>query len=158
GAIFYFVATSFGAAGIMTLKYAIVVGVVAGCYWCARARGASAAVFLTVAPVMALFSSYGFTTIRAQAFTLLSLSVMLCFLDFDQRGRRWWIAAWLPIHILWLNVHAGFVVGAGLMALHAVEQILRRKPFLHFVPVGLALFSLIFVNPYGTQYLPYLLH
>lgn len=158
GAIFYAVTISCGAPGIMALKYALVAGVVAGCYWCARARGTSAAVFLTVAPAMALFSSYGFTTIRAQAFTLLLLTIMLCFLELDQRGKRWWIAAWLPLHVVWLNVHGGFVVGSGLMAIHAVEQIIRRKPFWHFVPIGATLFALIFVNPYGSQYLPYLMH
>ena len=158
GAIFYAVAMTFGACGIMVLKYALVVGVVTGCYWCARQRGAGAAAFLAVAPAMALFSSYGFTTIRAQAFTLLLLTIMLCFLELDQRGRRWWILLWLPLHVVWLNLHGGFVVGAGLMAIHACEQIVRRRPFWHFVPVGAALAALVFVNPYGVQYLPYLMH
>lgn len=158
GAVFYAIMTTFGSNGIMVLKYSLVCVVVALCYCCARMRGASTAVFLCVAPAMALFSSYGFTTIRAQVFTLALLATMLCFLELDQRGRRWWIAVWLPLHIFWLNVHAGFVVGSGLMALHACEQIIRRRPFLHFVPVGIALASLIFVNPYGPQYLTYLMH
>ena len=158
GAIFYAVAMSFGACGIMVLKYALVAGVIAGTYRCARQRGASAAVYLAVAPAMALFSSYGFTTIRAQAFTLLLLTIMLCLLEIDRRGRRWWIAVWLPLHVVWLNLHGGFVVGAGLMAVHACEQILRRRPFWHFVPVGVALFALVYINPYGRQYLPYLMH
>jgi hypothetical protein len=158
GAIFYAVATTCGAQGIIVFKYLLVAAVVAACYWCARQRGASAAVFLCTAPAMALFSSYGFTTIRAQVFTLVLLAVMLCCLELDQRGRRWWIAFWLPLHGLWLNLHAGFVVGAGLMALHACEQIVRRRPFWHFVPIGMALAGLITVNPYGTLYLPYLMH
>ncbi len=158
GAIFYAVAMTWGACGIMVFKYALVLGTVAACYQCARFRGAGAAVFLTVAPAMALFSSYGFTTIRAQVFTLALLAIMLCFLEIDQRRQRWWIAIWLPLHVVWLNVHAGFVVGSGLMALHACEQIIRRRPFWHFVPIGMALAGLIFVNPYGVQYLPYLMH
>lgn len=158
GAIFYAVAMTAGANGIMLLKYSLVAAVVAACYWCARQRGASPAVFLCIAPVMAFFSSFGFTTIRAQVFTLAFLASMLCLLEVDQKGRRWWIAAWLPLHLIWLNVHGGFVVGAGLMAIHACEQILRRRPFLHFIPIGAALAALVFVNPYGTQYLPYLMH
>ncbi len=158
GAIFYAVATMFGTGGIMILKYALMAAVVAGCRWCARRRGAGASIFLTVAPAMALFSSYGFTTIRAQVFTLVLLTILLCFLEVDRCGGRWWIALWLPLHVIWLNVHAGFVVGAGLMALHACEQIIRRRPFWHFVPIGAALAALVFVNPYGVQYLPYLMH
>lgn len=158
GAIFYAVVMSSGATGVIRFKYALVAAVIAAMYWCARQRGTSAAVFCTVAPAMALFSSYGFTTIRAQMFTLLLLAIMLCLLERDRRGHRWWIALWLPLHVLWLNVHAGFVVGAGLMAIHAVEQILRRQPFWHFVPIGAALAGLVFANPYGGLYLPYLMH
>ena len=97
-----------------------------------RLRGAGTAVFLSVTTAVTLFSSYGFATIRAQMFTLLFLALMLCFLEIDQRGRRRWILLWLPLYVVWLNVHAGFVVGAGLMALHACEQIVRRRPFAHF--------------------------
>lgn len=158
GAIFYAVANAFGAPGVMFLKYGLVAAVLYGCSLCARWRGAGAACFLTFAPAMALFSSYGFTTIRAQVFTLLMLTIMLCFLEIDRRGSRWWIACWLPLHVIWLNLHAGFVVGSGLMALHACEQIIRRRPFWHFVPVGMTLAILVLVNPYGTEYLPYLLH
>jgi len=158
GAILYAVAMTSGATGVICFKYLLVTAVVAAMYWCARQRGTSAAVFCTVAPSMALFSSYGFTTIRAQMFTLLLLAIMLCLLERDQRGRRGWIALWLPLHVLWLNVHAGFVVGAGLMAIHAIEQIVRRRPFWHFVPIGAALAALVLVNPYGSLYLPYLMH
>lgn len=158
GAIFYGVWTSVGGPGIMALKYALVITVVSLCYWCARSRGASTAVFKTVVPAITLFSSYGFTTIRAQVFTLALLALMLCLLELDRRGNRWWILFWLPLHVFWLNVHAGFVVGSGLMALHAIEQIVRRQPFWHFVPIGMALASLILVNPYGTDYVPYLMH
>ena len=158
GAVFYVVATTLGSNGIMAFKYALMAAVVYGCYWCARRRGCGPAVFLSVAPAMALFSSYGFTTIRAQVFTLVLLAIMLCLLEIDRGGRRWWIVLWLPLHVIWLNVHAGFVVGAGLMALHACEQIVRKRPFWHFVPVGAALAGLVFINPYGVQYLPYLMH
>jgi hypothetical protein len=158
GALFYAVMTEFGAPGIMVFKYALVAAVLAACYWCARRRGASAATFLWVAPAMAPFSAYGFTTIRAQEFTLVLLAVMLCLLEIDRSGRRWWIALWLPLHVVWLNLHAGFVVGAVLMALHACEQVVRRRPFWHFVPIGAALAALVFVNPYGTLYFPYLWH
>jgi hypothetical protein len=158
GVILYTVASLAGAGGIMLLKYALTVGVAGACCWCARRRGASWAVILTLMPPIILSGCYGFTTIRAQLFTMQLLAVMLCFLELDQAGRRWWIAAWLPLHVLWLNVHAGFIVGVGLMALHAGEMLVRRRPWVHFVPVGMALAALVLVNPYGQEYLPYLLH
>src|SRR5271170_6337395 len=57
GAIFYAVATTFGATGIIVFKFALVAAVVSCCYWCARRRGAGAAVFLSATPSMSLFSS-----------------------------------------------------------------------------------------------------
>jgi hypothetical protein len=158
GAILYGVMTTFGGPGMMVLKYALVAAVVGLCYWCARRRGASAATFLWVAPAMAPFASYGFATIRAQLFTLVFLAALLGLLEIDRRGRRWWIAVWLPMYVVWLNLHAGFAVGAVLMALYACERAIRRQPFWHFVPVGLAMAGLVFVNPYGASYVPYLVH
>jgi hypothetical protein len=158
GAILYGVMTTCGGPGMMVLKYALVAAVVGFCYWCARRRGASAATFLCIAPAMAPFASYGFATIRAQLFTLAFLAAMLCLLEIDRRGRRWWIAVWLPLYVVWLNLHAGFAVGAVLMALYACEQAVRRQPCWHFVPVGAAMAALVFVNPYGALYVPYLMH
>jgi hypothetical protein len=158
GAILYGVMTTFGGPGMMVLKYTLGAAVVGLCYWCARRRGTSAAVFLWVAPAMAPFASYGFATIRAQLFTLVFLAALLCLLEIDRRGRRWWIAVWLPMYVVWLNLHAGFAVGAVLMALYACEQAIRRQPFWHFVPVGAAMAALVFVNPYGAAYVPYLMH
>jgi hypothetical protein len=44
------------------------------------------------------------------------------------------------------------------MALHACEQIVRRRPFWHFVPIGAALAASVFINPYCALYWPYLWH
>src|SRR5580698_2904979 len=107
---------------------------------------------------MAPFASYGFATIRAQLFTLVFLAALLCLLEIDRRGKRWWIAVWLPLYVVWLNLHAGFAVGAVLMALYACEQAVRRQPCWQFVPVGAAMAALVFVNPYGALYVPYLMH
>jgi hypothetical protein len=158
GAILYAVMTTFGGPGMMILKYSLVAAVAGLCYWCARRRGASAATFLWVAPAMAPFASYGFATIRAQLFTLAFLAGLLCLLEIDRRGKRWWIAVWLPMYVVWLNLHAGFAVGAVLLGLYACEQAARRQPFWHLVPVGAAMAGLVFVNPYGVSYVPYLLH
>lgn len=156
GALFYFVATRTGVAGILTLKYLLAAGVAAGCVICARRRGAGFPVLCILMPTAIFMSWIGFTTIRAQMFTLLLLVCLLYFLDRDREGRRWWIGPWLALYLLWVNLHAGFAVGLILFLLHGAEQLVRRKPVRHLVLVGLAMIGLVAVNPYGIRYYPFL--
>jgi hypothetical protein len=156
GAVLYLTATHGGAAGVMLLKYLLTASVWSACFYCARRRGASFAAIISLAPVTILCGVIGFTTIRAQLFTLLMLSSLLCFLDADSRGNRRWLWVWLPMFVLWVNLHAGFIVGAGLLGVHIIEQWLRGRRALHLVALELAMGALVIVNPYGLDYYPYL--
>lgn len=156
GGVLYLVATTLGAPGVMALKFALAAGIGLACLACARRRGAGVGMFLAVAPVAVIVGCGGFTTIRAQVFTMLLLAVLLGFLERDVRGDRGWIRAWLPLHVLWVNLHAGFVAGCALLGVHAVEQALRRQPYRHLLVVLAAMGALVLVNPYGWHYYPYL--
>jgi hypothetical protein len=195
GAVLYLlcVAAGTGSAGLMTLKYLLSAAIGVGCVACALRRGGHWQVVAWLGVLAIGLGRIGFTTVRAQMFTLLMLAVLFLLLEEDRRGRRWWIALWIPLYVLWVNLHAGFVVGLGLFALYAVEQILRelaggttpgelpvggthsmslravggcvRMPHPppparrvgHLVVTGLAMVGLMVVNPYGFEYVPYLL-
>lgn len=156
GALLYGVTIGAGGAGLMLLKYAVSAAVISGCLYCARRRGASYPVVISLAPVMLLAGAIGFTTIRAQLFTLLFLTLLLILLERDRDGDRRWLAIWLPLYVVWLNLHAGFVVGAALLACHTVEQALRKRPVTHLVAALVAMGGLVAINPYGLRYYPYL--
>jgi hypothetical protein len=94
----------------------------------------------------------GLTAIRALLFTMLFLALLLTALERDREGQRRWISWWLPLHVLWLNLHAGFVVGFALVAVHIVEQAVRGMRVIHLVGVLLAMVALTIVTPYGTAY------
>src|SRR5262249_41958264 len=93
---------------------------------------------------------------RAQVLTLLFTVVLLWFLDADRHGRRWWIAPYVCLHVIWLNCHGGFVVGPALVLLHALEQALRGRPVRHLLLLLPGLAALVVVNPYGLAYYAYL--
>lgn len=152
GAVLYWVTVTsgLGATGLMTLKYVLSAAIATGCLVYALRQGASEPVFAWLAPLGIGLGWVGFTTVRAQLFTLLFLVALLLFLEEDRRGRRWWIAAWLPMYVIWLNLHGGFVVGVGLVGLYIIErflmELIRRKPLQealrqvgHLVAVGLAM-------------------
>lgn len=158
GFVLYAVTSLAGGAGLMALKYALVGLTAYFCIATARRRGATWTTVVSLAPLAVLLLAIGMTTVRAQLFTLAALAVQLSLLERDRQGERWWMLAWLPLYVVWLNLHAGFVVGSALFACYTLEQMLRRQPLKHLVLCLAAMALLVAVNPYGTHYYPYLMH
>jgi hypothetical protein len=160
GALLYVVALLGGPVLLIIAKYALTFGTAGLCFAAARRRGASWEVILSLAPVTILAGIIGFTTIRAQLFTLFFTAWLLVDLADDSpaagRIRRMW--KWLPLYVAWLNLHAGFVVGVGIAALHTIEQLVRRRPARHLLVAGVAAAALVAINPYGLDYYGYLAH
>ncbi len=171
GAVLYFVTTmtGLGLTGMTVLKFALMGGLWSMLYRVARLRGVHpylfAAFSLTVFPVMWV----GMATVRATLFTLLFLSIQLWMQEVDRRGGRWWMVAWWCMLVVWLNMHAGFLVGVGLLGIYTGERWLSElarsrslwratqcvQHLIWLAPfIGLA----TLINPYGSRYLPYLLH
>lgn len=158
GLLWLGVGTLTGAAGFLSIKYALVAALLALAVRAARARGAgSVELVLTALPAVYL-AHYGFTTIRAQLLTLVALALLLGLLANDESGRRRWIAGWLLVHVVWVNVHAGFVVGLGFLGLTTLERAARREPFLHLAATTACGAGLTLVNPWGFDYVSYLVH
>ncbi len=170
GAVLYCatVGSGLGLLGLTLLKIALV-GLMWYClYRVARLRGAHPCLFacfsLLVFPVLWV----GFATVRAQLFTLVFLSIQMWMQELDWRGKRWWVVLWLAMLVAWLNLHAGFVVGLGLMGLHGLERIVSawgrdrrwlaplRSTWHLLLAAPLAVLALL-INPYGWQYILYLI-
>ena len=156
GVVHHAVVDRFGGAGLLVLRLAVEGLLVAGAFGLACRRGARLPVLLLVGPLALGFMAPGLTLLRAQAWTLLFTVVLLWLLDYDGRGRRWWIPAYLALHLVWLNAHGGFVVGMALIGIHGAEQALSARPWRHLVPVLLAAAALVLVNPHGLEYPRYL--
>jgi hypothetical protein len=167
GAVFYGLSMGLGSPGMMLLKYvgALLVGL--GCLALARRRGASDEVFALFAPVAILCGCIGFFSVRAQLFTLVFTLCLLHLLEQDRQGRRGWILVWLPVYVVWLNMHAGFLVGVGLFGIYVVgrwaQEVSRQESMRqafhtirHLLAVALSMAVLFNCNPYGWQYAPYL--
>lgn len=169
GALLYLVSvsTGWGLGGLTILKVALVGSLWGMLYRVARMRGVHPYVFallsLTVFPTLWV----GFATIRATLFTLLFVSIQLWMHERDRRGYRWWLLGWWCMLVLWLNLHAGFVVGIGLLGLHAVERFTSQwsrsrslaaacKSTWHLTLAGPLVLLALPINPYGWQYVPYL--
>lgn len=169
GAVLYFatVGSGFGLAGLAILKFALIAALWLLLYRVARMRGAHPFVFALVAIFCFPVFWVGFATVRAQLFTLVFIAAQIWMQEQDWRGRRSWILLWLVMFIAWLNLHAGFVVGCGLIAFHSLERFAylwwNEKSFAralhgtwHLIAAAPLAIACLQLNPYGWQYIPYL--
>lgn len=156
GAIAYVLAMNYGAAGILIFKYAVAASIAAFVWLAARARGASLESFSVIAPVAILFLGAAFSPIRGHMYSIWFAALLLWMLERDRRGERRWILWWLLLFPLWVNLHGGFVVGIGFVALDGIELALARRPFAHLLGVAAAMTAMVALNPWGFSYYPYL--
>lgn len=156
------------AGGLLAWKAICTLGALTCAATVARLRGVSAAAIATGAIPAMMFSMVSVGTGRAQVTTVFLFSLLLLFLELDQRGQRWWIPCWYLIFPIWLNLHGGVVAGCGVLAIHTLEQTIRLrfttrstaiafKRTRHLWLTGIGLFPLFLLNPYGTKYVTYLI-
>lgn len=92
--------------------------------------------------------------IRPQMITLLLASIYIAILRRFTRSGDGRVLWWLPpLMILWVNLHAGFALGLGLVALFFVSVVLDRqwKLLRPLVLVGLACAVVVPLNPNGFR-------
>ncbi len=159
-------ASPLGLDGLMALKFSLVAALGVLLYRIGRSGGAHPILIVILLPIVLPLLWVGFATLRAQLFTLVALAAQMLMLQSDWRGRRGWVFLWIPMYILWLNLHAGFVVGLGMLGFHAIERIVdawyRRLPIVqqvwHLIALAPAVVLGLLCNPWGWDYAPYLLH
>ncbi len=169
GAVLYYatVGSGLGLMGLSLLKLSLM----AVLWWClyrvARLRGAHPYLFAVLAFAAFPVLWVGFATVRAQLFTLVFIAAQLWMHELDWRGRRSWVLWWWVMLVVWLNLHAGFVVGLGMIAFHGLERFasswFHRRSLSaavadtwHLMLAAPVAVAGLFINPYGWQYLPYL--
>ncbi|HLQ45061.1 MAG TPA: hypothetical protein VK137_10055, partial [Planctomycetaceae bacterium] len=145
-----------GPAGILVAKFVLIFGLAATCWCNARRRGASAIATGVVAGLAIVLGDYSFATVRAQMYSYLLTGLLLWGCDRDRAGDRRWLIGLFVLFPLWVNLHGGCLVGAGLLGAHWLEQLVRRQPHRHLLAAGLSLIPLAAINPWGWHYHAYL--
>lgn len=97
--------------------------------------------------------------IRCQMFSFLFFTVFLYILEkvrLEKSSTKTLI--WLPVIMLvWNNLHGGCVSGIGLILLYIVGEALNKKPFKHYIYALLGSVAVLPINPWGFEYLIYLI-
>ena len=158
-------AIPFGLSGLMVFKLLLVAALAMLLYRVARNGGSHPLVWVILLPIVLPLLWVGFATVRAQLLTLVALAAQMLMFQSDWRGRRSWVWLWLPMYLVWLNVHAGFVVGLGMLGFHCLERSAaawwQRRSVLkttwHLWALLPAACLGVGCNPWGWEYVPYLL-
>jgi tetratricopeptide (TPR) repeat protein len=112
-----------GAAGLIFLKGLVVTASVLLAALAARRRGASAGAIVLVA-VLWFSISHARWIVRPHIFTLLFFSLYLFLLSGKRRRTLTGnLILFLPLQILWVNIHAGFVMGPFLLFLPVLDRL-----------------------------------
>ncbi|HZZ83141.1 MAG TPA: hypothetical protein VFE30_01290 [Anaeromyxobacteraceae bacterium] len=152
GVIAYAVTGTLGGTGLMALKYAVGLLFAALCVRLALRMGGRAATVLALGPIAVLLVGAGYGPIRAQAYSFLFAGVTLWCCERDRRGERRWLLLLPPLFVVWVNLHAGFVIGLLLLLIHSAELFLERRPARHVLALVGVLVGAVALNPYGFAY------
>jgi hypothetical protein len=157
GVIAFFSTLWLGGRALVVLKFLIAFTTVFVCWTCARRTGADVRLIYIVTPFALFLAQFGFLTVlRAQVYSFMFTALLFLLLQLDRMGRQRWTVYFLLAFPIWVNVHGGFVAAFGLLTLHLIEQLLRRRPCRHILLV-LAIMSLeTLLNPYGAAYWAFL--
>jgi len=157
GLVAYFLSKWMGGAGLLLLKFGAAFGALFLAMRLAEQRGATPEVLGFLVPPMIILLGLGFLpAVRAHVYSFFFIACLLWVLEYDSQGKHgqfWW---WLAIFPLWVNLHAGFVVGMAFVFLYCVEQAIHRRPFRHAAWALCGMGAEVLINPYGVHYFPYL--
>lgn len=96
--------------------------------------------------------------IRCHYFTFMFFTMFIYMLELVRhKNKNKLLFLFPPIMLIWNNLHGGCVAGLGLILLYAVGEFLNKKPFIKYLYTFLASAVMLFINPYGVEYVKYLI-
>lgn len=160
GVIFYLTQHFFSSAGIMLLQallvfliYLVIVKVV-------KLRGVD-----TTTPYNFLFYYFSFIAmseginapIRCQLFSFLFFAIFLYILELSRKKDTKLLYSLPFLMIIWNNLHGGCTAGIGLIVMYIVGEFLNKKSVRKYIYTLIPTVLALVINPWGIQYLEFLL-
>jgi hypothetical protein len=119
--VFYGVWRAAGAAGLVALHVALLTAGLGLCARTAMRRGGGPVWTALLVLVVAIASVGELLFVRTQSFSVLCFGLLACLLGRDDGRLEGRVLLALPLLVLWANLHAAVLVGAGVCALYAMS-------------------------------------
>ncbi len=107
-----------------------------------------------------LHSMYTLITsgIRCHFFTFMFFAMYIYMLELVRhKNKNKLLFLFPPIMLIWNNLHGGCVAGLGVILIYAVGEFLNKKPFAKYIYTFIASSLMLFINPYGIEYVKFLI-
>lgn len=95
--------------------------------------------------------------VRCHMFSFMFFSIFLFLLEKTRRCNSNLIWLIPPIVVIWNNLHGGIVSGLGLIGIYLTGALISKKPWKKYLYVLLVSLPLLAINPYGFEYLNFLI-
>ena len=95
--------------------------------------------------------------IRCHLFTFLFFSISIFIVEKVRLYKNYKLLYILPVIMLfWVNIHGGCVSLLGVLFIYIIGELLNKKEYKHFLYVLLLSFLVMFINPYGFDYVKFI--
>ena len=158
GVIFYFFLKYFGGYSLIFLQAALVFGILFTASRIIKLRSVKSPynIIFYLATFMALVPTLNIP-IRCHLFSFLFFTVFLYILEHSRKGNNKVLYLLPVITLFWNNIHGGIVSGIGLIFIYIIGEILNKKPIKHLVINFILSCIVMFINPWGFEYIKFLL-
>lgn len=158
--IFYAVFKYFGAAGLTFLKGGLIFSILFLIHKIINLRGvkttSSYNIIFYVFTFLAFYQVLA-ATVRCHLFTFFFFTLWLYLLERVRADEKKWLY-YLPFSmIFWANIHGGCVSGIGLLSIYCLGEFLNKKPVRDYIVALIFSCLAMFINPYGSMYVAFIL-
>lgn len=158
GVIFYFFLKHFGAYSLIILQALMIFGIFFTASKVIKLRTDKSPynILFYFFALMAVMQNLN-APIRCHLFSFLFFTIFIYIFEKVRQGCDKLLYLIPVIVLFWNNIHGGVVAGLGLMAMYALGEFLNKKPFKKYL-ITLAVSCLVlFINPWGFDYIKFLL-
>ena len=96
--------------------------------------------------------------IRCHSFTFLFFIIELYILEVIRKNNNYkLLLIFPPMFLIWGNMHGGVVSGLGLLVMYTLGEALNKRPFKHYLIATVICPLMLFINPYGVDFVKFLI-
>lgn len=156
---FYLALKYFGDSGLIILKGILISLIMLICYKTVELRNPKSTIPYNILYFIIMFLAVNKTfgnTIRCLLFTCLFFALFLYILEKVRTGKNKYLILLPVIMLFWGNIHGGCISGIGLIGIYCIGEFLNKKPIKNYIITLFACIAVLFINPYGFEYVKFL--
>ncbi len=158
--IFYSALKYFGEKGLIILKGILSAATILLCYKTVELRKPKSTISYNIIYFVLMFTAvYKLLgeVVRCLLFTCLFFALFLYILERARQEKNKSLIFLPIIMIFWSNIHGGCLSGLGLIVLYIIGEYLNKKPVKKYIITLIFCICALFINPYGIEYVKFLL-